>query len=723
MSTTQKLVRFTSDTDKALYEKALRSVDLAVRSYVWYLDPEGHIKHANQQAESLASLESTRGMQFAEAIGSPRSGKQWRAELQKIIKSGIGVFGARETVTIAGRPRQFSVDKIPTLDRWGGVNGLLLVVNDITEEAARESALLESEARYRAFIATTTDSVWCYEVSPPVDTRLPLEEQVEQIAERAWLAECNQYYAELYEAEGPEALLGTKMSSTTISNFLGKLRLFVGAGYQLADRETERQVAEGEYEYWQITAMGTVDDAGFLQRIWGTSKNITDRRRYLEKLHYQATHDALTELPNRTLLHQQIQAAIEERRTDAEMALLIVDLDRFKEINDTLGHHAGDRLLRQLGPRLAAEMEDLPGIIARLGGDEFAIFLSSLTAPNQAVDVARRILAAIREPFMIEGFHTEISASIGIALCPEQAGDVSTLMRYADVAMYRAKRDMTGVAVYQPEQDPHSPKRLALMGELGKAIRENQLLLHYQPKIALGSDKVCGFEALLRWMHPTMGLVAPDDFIPIAESTGIIRPLTTWVLNESIAQCRRWLDRGINASIAVNLSSRSLLDQEIVQTISELLQQHQLPAAMLELEITESAMMADPPRALKILQGIHDLGVRLSIDDFGTGYSSLSYLKKLPVQALKIDFSFVVNMLDDEQDRIIVNSIINLAHNLGLQVVAEGVENAMTLTALQDMKCDMVQGFHLLHPQVAGDAERWLRRREAERQPALSFEI
>ncbi|MCW8196079.1 EAL domain-containing protein [Proteobacteria bacterium 005FR1] len=723
MPTTQKLVRFTSDTDKALYEKALRSVDLAVRSYVWYLDPEGHIKHGNQQADSLASLERTRGMHFAEAIGLPASAEQWQPELQKIIKSGIGVFGARETVMVGGQPRQFSVDKIPTLDRWGGVNGLLLVVNDITEEAARENALLESEARYKAFIATTTDAVWCYEVSPPVDTRQPPDEQVAQIAERARLVECNQYYAELYGAENPDALLGAKMASTTISNFLGKLRLFIAAGYQLADKETARELEHGDLEYWQITAMGTVDDEGFLQRIWGTSKNITDRRRFLEKLHYQATHDALTELPNRTLLHQQIQQAIEEHNGNSQMALLIVDLDRFKEINDTLGHHAGDRLLRQLGPRLADEMQNLPGIIARLGGDEFAIFLSSVSGAEQASEVAQRILAAIRQPFVIEGFHTEISASIGIALCPDQATDVSTLMRYADVAMYRAKRDMVGVSVYQAEQDPHSPKRLALMGELGKAIRENQLLLHYQPKVVIGSNEVQGFEALLRWMHPTMGLVSPDDFIPIAESTGIIRPLTVWVLNEAIAQCKAWMDRGMEAAVAVNLSSRSLLDQEIVTTIAELLAAHRLPASMLELEITESAMMADPPRALLVLQAIHELGVRLSIDDFGTGYSSLSYLKKLPVQTLKIDYSFVVAMLEDEQDRIIVNSIVNLAHNLGLQVVAEGVENARTLAALQDMHCDIAQGYYLLHPQVASDAERWLRRREEEKELALSFEI
>src|SRR5690606_10405600 len=459
------------------------------------------------------------------------------------ISTGIAVFGARESVTAGGQLRHYSVDKIPTLDRWGAVNGLLLVVNDISEEAARESALQESEARYRAFIATTTDAIWCYEISPPADVSLPIEEQVNHIAAHARLVECNQYYAELYGARSPEEMLGARMSLTTVSNFLGKLQLFVSAGYQLADTETERQTSSGDTEYWQITAIGTVED-NRLQRIWGTSKNVTDRKLYLERLQYQATHDDLTELPNRTLLHQQIQDAIARRSDSCQMALLIVDLDRFKEINDTLGHYAGDRLLRQLGPRLAAEMAGLSGIIARLGGDEFAIFLSALDDPAEASHFARRILGAIKQPFLIEGFHTEISASIGIALCPSQATDFSTLMRYADVAMYRAKKDMLGVAVYQPDLDPHSPKRLAMMGELGKAIRENQLLLHFQPKVALGQRRPCGFEALLRWRHPHMGLVPPDDFIPIAESTGMIRPLTAWVLDNSVAQCREWLDAG-----------------------------------------------------------------------------------------------------------------------------------------------------------------------------------
>lgn len=707
MPSTEKLVRFTPDTDKALYEKALRSVDLAVRSYVWYLDTEGRIKHGNQQADFLASLEKSRGKLFSEAVGVPGAGQQWRAELNRIIKSGIAVFGARETVVTKGEARQFSVDKIPTLDRWGAVNGLLLVINDITEEAARESALRESEARYQAFIATTTDALWCYELDPPLDIRLPTEQQVERIAQCARLVECNQHYADLYQADSPEALLGSRMSLTTVSNFLGKLQLFVSAGYQLADKETERYNAQGETESWQIHATGTVEN-GCLQRIWGSSKNVTDRKRYLDRLQYQATHDDLTELGNRTLLHQEIETAIQGRGHEGPMALLIVDLDRFKEINDTLGHYAGDRLLRLLGPRLAAELESLPGsTVARLGGDEFAVFLPALDDRDQVVNFARCLLTAIRQPFVIEGFHTEISASIGIAFYPE-AEDVSTLMRYADVAMYRAKKDMLGVAVYRRELDPHSPKRLALMGELGKAIREGQLVLHYQPKMAIETGSVHGFEALLRWMHPSMGLVPPDEFVPLAETTGMIHSLTHWVLDKSIVQCKSWLDKGIDTRVAVNLSSRSLLDYEIVESIRNYLQEHALPPDRLELEITESAMMVDPPRALKVLQAIHDLGVGLSIDDFGTGYSSLSYLKQLPVQALKIDYSFVLGMLEEEQDKIIVNSIINLAHNLGLEVVAEGVENEETLRALRIMGCDFIQGHHLNRPVPAREAEQWL---------------
>jgi len=281
-------------------------------------------------------------------------------------------------------------------------------------------------------------------------------------------------------------------------------------------------------------------------------------------------------------------------------------------------------------------------------------------------------------------------------------------MRYADIAMYHAKTQMLGLSIYSADADPHSPKRLAMMSELGRAIRENQLCLYFQPKVILDERRCYGFEALIRWIHPELGFVPPDDFIPIAEFTSLIHPLTAWVLEKSIAQCRQWQMQGLSLSVAVNLSARNLMDENIPKLVERLLIKYQLPPSRLELEITESSIMSDPNRALRILQQLHELGVHLSIDDFGTGYSSLAYLKRLPVQTLKIDNSFVRNMLEDLQDELIVNSTIHLAHNLGLTVVAEGVENEELLQRLSSMGCDEAQGYFIGRPMALNNADQWL---------------
>jgi len=317
-------------------------------------------------------------------------------------------------------------------------------------------------------------------------------------------------------------------------------------------------------------------------------------------------------------------------------------------------------------------------------------------------------LDALAQEFDLDGFFTQISASIGIALTPQQAQDFHGLMRYADIAMYHAKKEMIGISIYNPEYDPHSPKRLSMIGELGRAIREDQLCMYYQPKVILGEKRCYGFEALIRWIHPELGFVPPNEFIPIAELTSLIHPLTAWVLEKSIEQCKRWQDQGFCVSVAVNLSARNLMDEKIPSLVERLLKKYQLSPASLELEITESSIMTDPNRALRILDSLHALGVNLSIDDFGTGYSSLAYLKRLPVQTLKIDNSFVRNMLEDKQDELIVNSTINLAHNLGLTVVAEGVETEELLQHLGDMGCDEAQGYFIARPMAVAAADEWL---------------
>ena len=443
-------------------------------------------------------------------------------------------------------------------------------------------------------------------------------------------------------------------------------------------------------------------------RVWGTTKDITARKRYEERLHYHFYHDVLTGLPNREKLYLDMETGLAHRSEEQISALMVLDIDRFKEINDTLGHKTGDELLKQIGPRLTAEMVDVQGTVARLGGDEFAIFMPRIRSPHQAIIIAHRLTDALTQEFDLDGFCTEISVSIGIAIAPLQANDHHTLMRYADIAMYHAKSQMLGYAIYSTEIDPHSQKRLTMIGELGRAIRENQLCLYYQPKVLLDEKRCYGFEALIRWIHPELGFVPPNDFIPIAEMTSMIHPLTAWVVEKSIEQARQWCDQGLDLTIAVNLSARNLMDENIPKMVARLLDKYQLPPDRLELEITESSIMTDPARALRILDQLDKLGVLLSIDDFGTGYSSLAYLKRLPVHTLKIDNSFVRNMLEDRQDEIIVNSTVNLAHNLGLRVVAEGVENENLLASLQAMGCDEAQGYFIGRPMPIKNVNEWL---------------
>ncbi|ACE83723.1 sensory box/GGDEF domain/EAL domain protein [Cellvibrio japonicus Ueda107] len=596
---------------------------------------------------------------------------------------------------------------LPIKNKQGKLERVLVQLQDLSRELYARAALQESETSYKAFITNSSEAIWCYDMQPRVDTGLPIAEQVEQIAASAHLVEANRVLLNMLGVETLDDVLGQPLSESGSTNYLFDLDTFIANGYQMVDHDITRQDERGKKFYFQISCTGIIED-GYLRRIWGTTKDVTTRKRYEDKLRHQSLHDSLTGLPNREKLYQDMASCFEQRTAEQISALMLIDLDRFKEINDTLGHNVGDRLLQMIGPRLAAEMAEVPGTVARLGGDEFAVFLPRIRSTHQAVVFGHRILDALAQEYDLEVFCTQMSASIGIAIAPYQAQDHHALMRYADIAMYYAKSQMLGLSIYSPDYDPHSPKRLAMMSELGRAIRENQLCLYYQPKVVLDECRCYGFEALIRWIHPELGFVPPDDFIPIAEFTSLIHPLTAWVLENSIEQCRHWQLQGLNLSVAVNLSARNLMDENIPKLVERLLNKYQLPAARLELEITESSIMSDPNRALRILQHLHELGVHLSIDDFGTGYSSLAYLKRLPVQTLKIDNSFVRNMLGDLQDELIVNSTIHLAHNLGLTVVAEGVENEELMKRLHDMGCDEVQGYFIGRPMTVNNADQWL---------------
>ena len=362
---------------------------------------------------------------------------------------------------------------------------------------------------------------------------------------------------------------------------------------------------------------------------------------YQRRIKRQALTDALTGLPNRTLLHDRTGQAI--RQADRELvpaALLLIDLDRFKEVNDTLGHHYGDQLLIQVGQRLRPALRQVD-TVARLGGDEFAVLLPRIETREGAVTVARKLQGTLEEPFPLDGLTVDVEASIGVALYPDHASDSEELLQRADIAMYTAKETHAGFVVFDTKQDQHSPKRLALLGELRRALEQRQLLLHYQPKVDAHTGQVLGVEALVRWQHPDHGLVPPAEFIPLAERTGLITPLTNYVLDEALRQCRQWHEAGHELSVAVNVSARRILDLQFPDEVSELLARHQVPAQFLVVELTESTIMADPVHALEILSRLNAMGVQLSIDDFGTGYSSMAYLKSLPVHELKVDRSFV----------------------------------------------------------------------------------
>jgi diguanylate cyclase (GGDEF)-like protein len=383
-----------------------------------------------------------------------------------------------------------------------------------------------------------------------------------------------------------------------------------------------------------------------------------------------------------------------------------MDLDRFKEINDTIGHQAGDSLLQQVGLRLQGAVRK-GDTIARLGGDEFGVLLPGVDR-EAATLAAVKFLKAFEVPFLIAEIALNVQPSIGMAFFPQHGCDRHALMRCADIAMYLAKESASGYSIYSLERDSYSTERLALMADLHRAIDGKQLFLVYQPKVNLETGAITGVEALARWQHPKNGLIPPDEFIALAERSGFIKSLTMWGLEAASNQSRAWSAGGIDVPISVNLSARTLHDSSFPDRVEQLLKSHRIAPEQLELEITESVIMVDPARALDILKRLNCMGISLSIDDFGTGYSSLSYLKKLPVNAVKIDKSFVMHMTQDQNDAQIVRSTIDLAHNLGLKVIAEGVESQEVWDRLRALGCDQAQGYYMSRPLRAADLTQWL---------------
>ena len=420
---------------------------------------------------------------------------------------------------------------------------------------------------------------------------------------------------------------------------------------------------------------------------------------------HDALHDALTGLPNRKHFLDRVSRAIEERPSDA-FTVLILDADQFRDVNDTLGPDIGDRMLCQLGTRLAESFDGI-GFVAHLGGDEFGVYAPA--ADRDELDRLRSLTrTCLAEPFDLDGLPFDLDMSVGAAIYPEHGTAANVLLQRADVAMYFAKERHTDFAAYHPNIDKYDPKRLALLGELRPALENGQFVVHYQPQADVVSGEVLGVEALVRWEHPQHGLIPPDEFIPLVEATGIIGPLTIFVATEALAQCRRWRDAGFDLTVAVNVSARSLHDPTLPEQIATLLVEHRLPAAAFHIEVTESAAMEDPDLAIEVLGRIRDLGVSIALDDFGTGHSSLAHMRRLPIEAVKIDKSFVIGMLTDAQDAAIVASTIDLGHSLGLRVIAEGVESDASWRRLAEFGCDVLQGYMLSRPLPADKLTTWL---------------
>jgi diguanylate cyclase (GGDEF)-like protein len=443
-------------------------------------------------------------------------------------------------------------------------------------------------------------------------------------------------------------------------------------------------------------------------------RRIIEANRAEKRIRHLAYNDLLTGLPNRTLFFDLLgQSVAQARSTQSMLAVLFMDLDRFKYVNDNLGHDVGDRLLVAVAQRVRRTVRSVD-VVARLGGDEFTVVLTDIDGPAPAATAAQSICRVLAAPFQIDGHDIFVTSSVGIAMYPHDGLDVPTLIKHADSAMYRAKKTNTGFQFYEASMENTLSEHVRLESDLRRALENSELEVYYQPQARLGDERIIGMEALVRWNHASRGMVPPNDFIPLAEETGLINPLGEFVLRTACAQLRAWLDDGLpSMRVAVNLSVRQLLQKNFADTVEAALQDTGLPPHLLELEITESTLMEQASDTLQALHRLRALGVRLSIDDFGTGYSSLSYLKRFPVDIIKIDRSFVRDVPQDADDAAIIAGIIALAHSLRLEVVAEGVETQAQLDYLKEQFCDLLQGYYLSAAVPAPEFAELVRKRES----------
>jgi diguanylate cyclase (GGDEF)-like protein/PAS domain S-box-containing protein len=564
--------------------------------------------------------------------------------------------------------------------------------NEVAERAAIEKHLRAEEARFRDLLEMSSD--WFWEMGPDLRfTEMSVGLNRTKLAPERTLGK--------YRWELP--IVGVSPEQWDEHRRILQARLpFKDFVYQM-------EVQPGELRWFSISGKPIFEN-GVFKGYRGTGTDITERRQAEEKIAFLAYHDALTGLPNRVLLQDRLQQAIAQaERVRNGLALVFLDLDNFKKINDSLGHAAGDALLREVAQRLKHCVRD-SDTISRQGGDEFVLILRELRGVDSCVPVLGKIMESLQEPFIWEGNELSTSASLGIALYPEDGRDFETLRKKADLAMYRAKEaGRNTYRFFDEEMDEEAVEHLLMRSGLRRAVERGEFLLHYQPQIDLGSGRIIGAEALLRWQHPEYGLVPPGRFIPIAEESGLIVPIGEWVLREACRQCAQWLRAGLPPLVvAVNLSAAQFRRGSVEQAVRQALTDTGLPPVQLELELTESILIQDVESVLATVQRLKQLGIKVSIDDFGTGYSSLSYLKRFDIDKLKIDQSFIRDLASDPDDAAIVHAIIQMAHSLGLRAIAEGVETADMLQRLQVLGCDEAQGYHYARPLPAAEFERLL---------------
>ncbi len=565
-------------------------------------------------------------------------------------------------------------------------DGLVAVMNDVgsqigefVERKRAEVALQDSEKRMRSVLDNVSDGLATIDQAGIIDSGNPAVVKLFGYSEQ--------------ELVGQQAdILIATTHRSAFDNYLQRrlqLDIPVSGAHETMGKRKNGSLFPLEFV---VSSM----QVGARHLFIATLRDISERKAHTDALEYQALHDALTGLPNRSLFGDRLrQALLAARRNQKMFGVLLLDLDRFKDINDALGHDRGDSLLQEVTARLRGVLR-ATDTIARLGGDEFAVLTPDAKHPEDVLGTARKILASLEGPFAIADQMVETGASIGIAMYPVHGDDPSTLLRRADVAMYVAKRSGGGYALYQPEQEAQTLRRSGLAGELRRSIPQGELVLHYQPQITLATGAIHSVEALIRWNHPREGLMPPDRFIPMAEETGIIHPLTAWVIDAALTQLCKWIEDGLDVSVSLNVSPRNIEDHSLEEMVARALGNFKVDPSRLTLEITEGVAMA--AAAAKALHRLHEIGVRLSLDDFGTGYSSLLYLMRLPVNEIKIDRSFVAALASDPDSGAIVRSAVGLGHNLGLRVVAEGLQDRMAEAVLLEAGCDAAQGFLVGRP-------------------------